>query len=108
VPFALFIAALLTVVASFTRTYKEAQTWLSFIFLLPMIPAFALVLFPKQPARWMMLIPGMSQDVLMTSLLKGEALAPGFVALSAGSSLVLGLALGWLSGQLYRREKILG
>ena len=38
VPFCLFIAALLTVVASFTRSHKETQTWLSFIFILPMIP----------------------------------------------------------------------
>lgn len=108
VPFTLFIAALLTVVASFTRSYKEAQTWLSFVFILPMIPAFGLMLFPSQPSLWMMLLPTMSQDVLMTSLLKGEALKPLFVAASVGSTLLLGLILAWLAAWLYRQEKILG
>lgn len=108
VPFCLFIAALLTVVASFTRSYKEAQTWLSFIFVVPMIPVFGLMMFPAQPRLWMMLVPTMSQDVLMISLLKGEALNPWFVTASVGSTLLLGLALAWLATWLYRREKILG
>jgi sodium transport system permease protein len=108
VPFTLFIAALLTVVASFTRSYKEAQTWLSFVFILPMIPAFGLMLFPAQPTSWMMLIPTMSQDVLMTSLLKGESLNPLFVAVSVSSTLLLGLMLAWLASWLYRQERILG
>lgn len=108
VPFTLFIAALLTVVASFTRSYKEAQTWLSFVFILPMIPAFGLMLFPAQTTFWMMLIPTMSQDVLMTSLLKGESLNPMFVAISVSSTLLLGLMLAWLASWLYRQERILG
>jgi sodium transport system permease protein len=107
-PFTLFIAALLTVVASFTRSYKEAQTWLSFVFILPMLPAFGLMLFPAQPTFWMMLIPTMSQDVLMTSLLKGETLNPLFVAISVGSTLMLGVILAWLAAWLYRQERILG
>ncbi|HEX6549587.1 MAG TPA: ABC transporter permease [Gammaproteobacteria bacterium] len=108
VPFTVFIAALLTVVASFTRSYKEAQTWLSFVFVLPMIPAFGLMLSPAQPSLWMMAIPTMSQNVLMTSLLKGELLKPLFVATSVGSTLLLGLLLSWLAVWLYRQERILG
>lgn len=108
VPFCLFIAALLTVVASFTRSYKEAQTWLSFIFILPMIPVLALILYPAQPALWMMWVPALSQDVLVTSLMKGNMLNSLFVTLSVTSTLVTGLLLAWLAAWLYRREKVLG
>ncbi|MDE2195774.1 MAG: ABC transporter permease [Gammaproteobacteria bacterium] len=108
VPFCLFIAALLAVVASFTRSYKEAQTWLSFIFILPLIPVLALLLFPAQPALWMMLVPAMSQDVLMTALIKGQELSGGFVAVSVVVTLAAGLLLARLAAWLYRREKILG
>jgi len=108
VPFCLLIAALLTVVASFTRSYKEAQTWLSFIFILPMIPVFALIMFPAEPALWMMLVPALSQDVLVTSLIKGAALSGAFVAISVISTLALGLLLAWLATWLYRREQVLG
>lgn len=107
-PFCLLIAALLTVVASFTRSYKEAQTWLSFIFILPMIPVFALFLFPTEPTIWMMFVPALSQDVLATALMKGAALSAGFTLVSVLSTLILGLLLAWLAVSLYRREKVLG
>lgn len=107
-PFSLFIAGLLSVVASFTKSYKEAQTWLSFIMLVPMIPVLGMVMFPMEPAWWMMLLPSMSQDVLITELIKGEALKPLFVALSVGSTLIAGGALSALAVWLYKRERILG
>jgi len=107
-PFCLFIAGLLSVVASFTKSYKEAQTWLSFIMLVPMVPVLGMVMFPMEPAWWMMLLPSMSQDVLITELIKGEALKPMFVALSMGSTLVIGGALSALAVWLYKRESILG
>src|SRR6185503_8233084 len=97
VPFSLFIAGLLSVVASFTKSYKEAQTWLSFIMLVPMIPVLAMVMFPVEPAWWMMLLPSMSQDVLITSLIKGETLKPLFVLLSVTSTLACGLGLSGLA-----------
>jgi len=107
-PFCLFIGALLSVVASFTKSYKEAQTWLSFIMLLPMIPVLGLVLFPTEPRWWMLLLPAMSQDVLVTALIKGEALKPVFVTLSVSSTLALGGLLTVVAVWLYRRERILG
>ncbi|MDE2090276.1 MAG: ABC transporter permease [Gammaproteobacteria bacterium] len=108
VPFCLLIAALLTVVASFTRSYKEAQTWLSFIFILPMIPVFSLIMFPAEPSLWMMWVPALSQDVLVTTVIKGAALNYAFVAVSVITTLTLGLLLAWLAAWLYSREKVLG
>ena len=107
-PFCLLMAALLTVVASFTRSYKEAQTWLSLIFILPMIPVFALFLFPTEPRLWMMLVPALSQDLLASALMKGAPLGGAFATVSVISTLVLGLLLAWLAVWLYRREKVLG
>jgi sodium transport system permease protein len=107
-PFCLFIAGLLSVVASFTKSYKEAQTWLSFIMLVPLIPVLGLVMFPTEPAWWMMLLPSMSQDVLVTQLIKGEPLNMSFVALSVLSTLLAGGLLTALAVWLYKRERILG
>ncbi|HLW75250.1 MAG TPA: ABC transporter permease [Gammaproteobacteria bacterium] len=107
-PFCVFIGALLSVVASFTKSYKEAQTWLSLIMLLPMVPVLAMVLFPVEPRWWMMLVPSMSQDVLVTALIKGEPLKPLFVALSVTSTLALGAGFTGVAVWLYQRERILG
>ena len=107
-PFCVFIAGLLSVVASFTKSYKEAQTWLSLIMLVPMIPVLGMVMFPMEPAWWMMLLPSMSQDVLITELIKGEPLNALFVVLSVCSTLIFGGALTALAVWLYKRERILG
>ena len=107
-PFASFAAALLSVVASFTKSYKEAQTWLSFIMMVPLVPVLALLLYPAPPAAWMMMLPSLSQDVLVSALIKGEPLKAGFVALSVASTLALAAALAALTVRRYRQEKILG
>ena len=56
----------------------------------------------------LMWIPSLSQHLLITSLIKAQPLDWTFVALSAGSSLLLGALLGWLAIRLYEREAILG
>lgn len=108
IPFCGFIAALLCVVASFTRSYKEAQTWLSFIMIVPLVPVLATVFNPTEPRLWMMFVPSLSQDLLITSLIKGEPLSGAFVAISVLSTLAGGGILMGLAVRLYARERILG
>jgi sodium transport system permease protein len=107
-PFALLAAALLTVVASLTRTYKEAQSWLGLVMLVPTVPIAIAGVLSVQPQAKLMLVPSLSQHLLIQGLLRGEPLPAAWAILSAASCLVLGLALAWLAGRLYRREAILG
>jgi sodium transport system permease protein len=107
-PFALLAAALLTVVASFTRTYKEAQSWLGIVMLVPTVPIAIAGVLSVQPQAKLMLVPSLSQHLLIQGLLRGEPLPAAWAVLAAASCLVLGLALAWLAGRLYRREAILG
>lgn len=107
-PFALVGAALLTVVASFTRTYKEAQSWLGVVMLVPTVPIAIAGVLDVQPQASLMLVPSLSQHLLIQALMRGEALPAAWIALSVAGTLVLGLLLAWLAGNLYRREAILG
>jgi sodium transport system permease protein len=107
-PIALVSAALLTVVASFTRTYKEAQSWLGLVLLVPTLPIAIAGVLSLQPQANLMLVPSLSQHLLITALIRAEPLAVSWALLSAGSTLLLGFALTWLAGRLYRREAILG
>jgi len=107
-PFALFAAALLTVVASFTRTYKEAQSWLGVVLLVPTVPIAIAGVLSVQPQAPLMLVPSLSQHLLIQGLLRGEPLPAAWALLAAASCLVLGVAFAWLAGRLYRREAILG
>jgi sodium transport system permease protein len=107
-PFALVAAALLTVVASFTRTYKEAQSWLGIVLLVPTVPIAIASVLSVQPQAVLMLVPSLSQHLLIQGLIRGEPLPWAWAALAAASCIALGLALAWLAGRLYRREAILG
>ena len=107
-PFALIGAGLLTVVASFTRSYKEAQSWLGVVMLVPTVPIAIAGVLAVQPSAMLMLVPSLSQHLVIQGLMRDEPLPPNWVLLSVVSSLLLGALLGWLAGRLYRREAILG
>jgi sodium transport system permease protein len=101
-------AALMTIVAAYTRSYREAQTWLGLVLLVPTLPlAFAGLLGLKAHLA-LMAVPSLSQHFLITSLLRAEPLPAAFVAMSVGGTLVLGALLIAAAGRLYRREALLG
>ena len=101
-------AALMTVVASFTRTNREAQSWLSVVMLVPVAPIMAAVMNGTRPDAALMAIPSLSQHLLATSLLRGDGVSAMHVLISAATTLSAGALLGALAVKLYRREAILG
>jgi sodium transport system permease protein len=107
-PFAPLGAALMTALASFTRTYREAQTYLGFVLLVPTLPLVFASVLNVEPALKLMWIPSLSQHLLITTLIKAQPLDALFVAMSAAGSLALGALLAWIAVRLYRREAILG
>jgi len=101
-------AALMTIVAAFTRSYREAQTYLGLVLLVPTLPlVFAGVLGLRPTAR-LMAVPSLSQHFLITSLLRDEPISGTFLALSAGVTLAVGAVLVFVAGRLYHREALLG
>ena len=107
-PFVVFGAALLTLVASFTRSYKEAQSYLSFVLLVPTLPIVFAGLYALQPTGPLMLVPSLSQHLLITELMKGEPLNLGHAFISVLSTLGLGAVMALAAARLYGRESILG
>lgn len=107
-PFVTVGAALLTVVASFTRSYKEAQTWLGAVMLVPTLPIAVAGLLDVKANALLMGVPSLSQHLLIQGLLRGEPLSSAYAAISVVSTLALGALLTWVAGRLYQREKILG
>jgi sodium transport system permease protein len=107
-PFVPLGAALMTFVASFTRSYREAQTYLTALLLIPTLPiAFATIYSLKTKSSFMF-VPSLSQHLLMTSVLKDEPIALFDVLASAGSSLALALVLILVTARHWRRETMLG
>ncbi len=107
-PFVLLGGGLMTFVATFTKSYKEAQTYLTAVLLVPTIPIIFASIYEVQAKLELMAIPSLSQHLLITELLKGNELNPAWVAVSVGSTLLFGLVLAFLAAKRYESEKILG
>jgi len=107
-PFAPLGAALMTTVATFTKTYREAQTYLGFLLLVPTLPVMFATMLNVEPSAKLMWIPSLSQHLLITALIKNEALSAPFVALSVLCTLGFGAAVALVALKLFKREAILG
>jgi sodium transport system permease protein len=107
-PFILLGAAVMTLVASFTKSYREAQTWLSGVLLLPTLPILIVSILTLRPRLEFMFVPSLSQHLLLIDMVKNEPLDPLHIAISAGSTLLFGGILTWICARLYRREGLLG
>jgi sodium transport system permease protein len=106
-PFVPLGAALMTFVASFTRSYREAQTYLTSVLLVPTLPIAFASIYSLKTNSSLMFIPSLSQHLLMTSVLKDEPVAALDIMASAGSSSVLALILIMLTARHWRRETML-
>jgi sodium transport system permease protein len=107
-PFVPLGASLMTFVASFTRSYREAQTYLTTVLLVPTLPIAFASIYSLKTHRSLMLIPSLSQHLLMTSVLKDEPIAALDVWVSAAASLAVAIVLMVLTARHWRRETMLG
>lgn len=107
-PFILLGASLMTLVASFTKSYKEAQTWLSVVLIAPTLPILVVSILTLRPKLEFMFVPSLSQHLILVDMVKNEPLNGLHIAISVGSTLVFGAILTWLCARLYRREGLLG
>ena len=107
-PFILLGAAVMTLVASFTKSYREAQTWLSGVLLAPTLPILIVSILTLRPRLEFMFVPSLSQHLLLVDMVKNKPLDPLHVAISVCSTLLLGGLLTWICARLYRREGLLG
>lgn len=106
-PLIFFAAALLTVVASFAKSYKEAQTYLTIVILVPTLPLIIAQLMGVEASPLLMLVPSLSQSTLISDLIIGEPVEWLHLIISAATTGTLGAGLAWLAISLYRRESIL-
>jgi sodium transport system permease protein len=107
-PFVPLAAALLTLVASFARSFREAQSWMTGALLIPTLPIMVAAMTGMKPTALLMAVPSLSQHFLIARLLRDEAIPLTDGLLSAGGSLLLAGVLLVFVVRLWRREKLLG
>ena len=106
-PVAILAASLLTVLASFAKTYREAQSYSGLVIMIPLIPSIIFMSNPVKPEAWMMSIPLFSQNVLIGEIVRGEAVPWSWFGMSFGSTLIIGLVLAVIAATLYNRPRLI-
>jgi len=105
-PVVVLAAALLTTLAAMAKSLREAQSYMGLIFLVPMVPSIIFMVNPVNPESWMMAIPMFSQNLLIGEFVRGESVSALWLALSMGSTLLIGLLLAAVAATLFNRPRI--
>lgn len=105
-PLILFAPALQMLVSLFARSFKEAQTYLSLLIFLPVIPGFLFSFQRLDPEPWMKSVPVLAEQVLIGDLLRGEAIGFTVQLVAAGATLLATAACLAVTARMLRHERI--
>lgn len=108
IPFVFVGCALMVLLASFTKSYKEAQSYLGMVMIIPSMPLILLAFLSPEQSISNMWVPSLSQGLIIIETFKGEMISPSLIALSMLSSAAIAAVLAFAAVKLYQRERILG
>jgi sodium transport system permease protein len=107
IPLAVLAGSVQTIIAAFSKSFREAQTYVSVVMFIPLIPSMLLMFMPIKEKLWMYAIPILNQNIVINSIIRGESLGAAAIGLTVLSTLILGLALAWFAVRLYNKESML-
>jgi sodium transport system permease protein len=105
-PMVLIGTTLLTLIAAGAKSVKEAQSYMSVLMLLPMIPTIILLVNPVKNQLWMLATPFLAQNQMILKLVRSEAVSNSEWAVYLGAGFGVGLLLWFLAAQRYRQERL--
>jgi sodium transport system permease protein len=106
-PLCLLSTAIQTYLATFARSYKEAQSYMGFLMMVPMLPGLLSAVYPIASQPWMYPVPILGQHLLLTDVLGGKAPGLGWFAVTAVATVIAALTLVGLVTALLQRERII-
>ena len=94
-------------VATFTRSFKEAQTYLSFLPMIIGLPSVFLSFTPVKSKLVYMLVPTYGQSLLFNEILRGETPLMQYWLVATAVTLALAVVLVFVAIRLYQGERVL-
>jgi sodium transport system permease protein len=105
-PMALMATALQVLVSSFARSFKEAQTYISLLVFVPMVPAIIGMMTGLERSIGALLIPGVGQQIVVEQVFGGEGAGVLDYLLPMLSALLVAGACVWLTAKMFERESV--
>lgn len=106
-PMALLAPAIQIFVGIFAKSFKDAQAYLSFIMMLPMIPFFYNMFNTQDREFWMSFVPMLGQHMLLTDVIRGESPAITDFLVAGLSLFVYSMVFVYGASRLIRKERII-
>ncbi len=106
-PLALFGAALVIFIAMFARSYKEAQSYLGVVVMIPTLPGMLTMLYPMDGKPWLAPIPIAGQYALAADVIAGKTPHVGWLLLAAVAITIASFGLVMLTTKMLKREAII-
>ncbi len=105
-PLIALIAILQMLVTAYARTFREAQTWLGLLQLVPIIPMMLVMVLQLKPELWMYGIPLLGQELAAMQLLRGVSVTGTESGLCALSTLVAVALVFTIARRVYASERL--
>ncbi len=105
-PLALLASSLQMLVATFARSFKEAQTYVSLLSFAPMLPGILSSVRPLDTETWMAAVPALAQQQLLLDVIGGEASNGLIAAVACVVTTVLAVLCVAVTARLLHSERI--
>ncbi|HEX8030368.1 MAG TPA: ABC transporter permease [Vicinamibacterales bacterium] len=108
-PLCPLIVAIQMYVATFAKSFKEAQSYLSFLMMAQMVPGMMATMNTLSTKAWMYYVPWIGQQTLLTDVLGNKPISPAvFVIVGVVNVTLAMVILRGTSGLLHRERIIFG
>lgn len=105
-PLVMLLSVLQTLVAAFAKSYREAQTYLSILMMIPALPSVILSILPIRSQVWMYAVPLLGQQMGITALLRGSTVTSTEIGLCLVSGVAAAVLVGLVTAHVYRSERL--
>ncbi len=106
VPMLFIGTSLLTYLAASAKSMKEAQSHMTWLMLLPMIPTFALMANPLKSQPWQFAVPFLAQNQLLLKVIRNEYISAQTWGMYVAAAFGVAALLWYAAVRRYHQEKL--
>ena len=106
VPFAAMTSALQMLICTYGRSYREAQTYVSYLATAISFVPVVVIFSGLKDAAWQLAVPVLGQQAVLARVVRGDAFTAEDWAVPSGIALAIALACVALVARLLREERI--
>ncbi|MGB1189288.1 MAG: ABC transporter permease [Pseudomonadales bacterium] len=106
-PVPLLACSLQLLLGLFAKSFKDAQSYIGILVIIPVLPSLVLQFYPVTTSLWMYLIPILGQSLMIKEILGAEPVAVSAYFLSLISTLAASVSICFIAARLLNQERVI-